>query len=106
MSAEHTRRMRRTRRNPEEENQADMRVMDKAWSSSQGIVKQHPMSTALVVFGIGLGVGVVLGSMISAAATPPPSFGQRAELAAEKLGRQMMDAMSRVLPHSIAKHVA
>jgi hypothetical protein len=70
------------------------------------MVDQHPMSTALVVFGIGLGVGVVLGSLISATAAPPPSFGQRAELAAEKLGRQMMDAFSGILPRSIAKHVA
>jgi hypothetical protein len=69
------------------------------------IVEQHPMSTALMAFGIGIGVGVVLGSMLT---TPdePPTFGQRAEHAAEKLGRQVIDAITGVLPQSIARHVA
>jgi hypothetical protein len=77
-----------------------------AMAYSQGMVSEHPMSSVLVVFGIGLGVGVAIGSMLCSASAPPPSIGQRAELAAEKLGRQMLDAITGVLPQSIARHVA
>ena len=33
------------------------------------------------------------------------SFGKRAELAAEHLGRQMLDAIAGVLPESLSKHI-
>jgi len=64
------------------------------------------MSAALVVFGVGLGVGVALGSVLWASTAPPPTFGERAEHAAEKLGRQMLDAFACVLPQSVARRIA
>jgi len=71
-----------------------------------GVVSDYPLSSVLVVFGIGLGVGVALGSIIAGPVMPHPSFAQRTELAAEKLGRQMLDAIAGVLPESLAKHMA
>lgn len=64
------------------------------------------MSSAMVVFGLGLGAGVVLGSLLSGPAPSRPTLGRRTELAAEQLGRQMLDAMAGVLPASLAKHIS
>lgn len=82
-----------------------VRVIKGSAGMPQEMISQHPMSTALVVFGIGLGVGVLLGSLISTPATPP-TFSERAEHAAEKVGRQVLDAIAGVLPQSLARHVA
>ena len=80
--------------------------MRSAVTQSQGMVTHHPMSSAMVAFGIGLGVGVAVGSLLCGSSEPPPSFGKRAELAAERIGRQVLDAITGSLPHSIARHVA
>lgn len=71
-----------------------------------GLVSHYPLSSVLVVFGIGLGVGVALGRMLGEPGMPRPSLGQRTEIAAEKLGRQMRDAIVGVLPDSLSKHVS
>ena len=71
----------------------------------EGMVSDYPMSSVLVVFSIGIGVGVAVGSLLGGPVRPLPSFAQRTELAAEKLGRQMLDAMAGVLPKSLSKHI-
>ncbi len=71
-----------------------------------GLVCSYPMSSVLVVFGIGLGAGVVVGSLLSGPVTSRPTLGRRTELAAEQLGRKMLDAIAGVLPASLAKHIA
>jgi hypothetical protein len=72
--------------------------------ASDGVIGHYPFSSALVVFGIGLGVGVAIGRLF-VAPSPPPSFGRRAELAAERVGRQILDAVSGVVPESLARHL-
>jgi len=42
--------------------------------------------------------------MIGAETRESVMIGQRTELAAEKLGRQILDAIAGVLPESISKH--
>ena len=94
--------------NPTQKRQTEgpaVHVVENSGGMPRQVIEQHPMSTALVAFGIGLGVGVVLGCMLTTPAEPP-SFGQRAEHAAEKLGRQVLDAITGALPQSIARHVA
>ena len=71
----------------------------------EGLVSHYPLSSVLVVFGLGLAVGVAVGSVLGGPVTPGPSFGQRAELAAEHLGRQMLGAIAGVLPDSLSKHI-
>ena len=78
----------------------------RAVTKANGMVSDYPLSAVLLVFGMGLGVGVALGCMLGGPVLPPPSFGKRTELAAEKLGRQMLDAIAGVLPESLAKHIA
>lgn len=70
-----------------------------------GVVCNNPMSSVLVVFGIGIGAGVALGCLLSGPLTSRPSLGRRTGQAAEKLGRQMLDAIAGVLPDSMAKHI-
>ncbi len=77
-----------------------------AVTEPEGLVSHYPLSSVLVVFGIGLGVGVALGSILGGPVMPRPSFGQRTELAAEKLGRQMLDAIAGALPESLSKYVS
>jgi len=77
-----------------------------AATKPKGLVSHYPLSSVLVVFGVGLGIGVALGCFIGGPASPGPSFGQRAELAAENLGRQMLGAIAGVLPESLSKHIA
>ena len=100
------RRQGRRQADAQQHEQGSESLMHSAMVQSQGMVTQHPTSSALIAFGVGLGVGVAVGSILCSATEPPPSFGHRAELAAEKLGRQVLDAISSVLPQSIARHVA
>jgi len=81
------------------------RTVANAVTKSEGLISQYPLSSVLVVVGLGLAGGVVLGSILGGPATPGPSFGQRAEVAAEHLGRQMLGAIAGVLPESLSKHI-
>ena len=77
-----------------------------AIAKSEGLVSDYPLSSVLVVFGIGLGIGVALGSILGGPPTPRPSIGRRTELAAQHLGRQVLDGLVSVLPESLSKHVS
>ena len=72
----------------------------------EGLVSHYPLSSVLVVVGIGLGVGIVLGSILGGPVLPRPSLGQRTGHAAEEIGRQMLDAIAGILPQSLSKHIA
>ena len=52
----------------------------RAVANAEGLVSHYPLSAVLVVFGVGLAVGVALGSILGGPHTPRPSFGQRTEL--------------------------
>jgi len=82
------------------------RTTASAVTKPEGLVSDYPLSSVLVVVGLGLAVGVVLGSILGRSPTPTPSLGKRAELAAEQFGRQMLGAMSGVLPDSLSKHIS
>jgi len=71
----------------------------------QAIVGEYPLASVLIAFGVGLGVGVALETILAEPVMARPTFGQRTELAAEKFGRQMLDAIAGVLPESVAKHI-
>ena len=71
-------------------------------AKASGLLDNYPMSSVLVVFAIGLGAGVALGSLLSVPDMSQPTLGRRTE----QLGRQMLDAIAGVLPESLAKHIA
>jgi hypothetical protein len=64
------------------------------------IVKEYPLSSMMIVFGMGLGVGVVLSqtlcSSLMEAIEPEPTM-------TEKLRKQVYDAVSHVLSPSMMR---
>jgi len=69
-----------------------------------GMVSDYPMSSVLVVFGVGIWAGVALSNLLIQPAAPP-SLGRRTGMAAEQLGRQVLGAIAGVLPTSLSKHI-
>ena len=89
------------------------------------LVGQHPTSTVLTVFGVGFGLGLVLGTMLSHTAEPTGlekwkhsarrganRFGRQTgrwsrdvSSTAENIGYQVLEAVSHALPSSISKYL-
>ena len=62
-------------------------------------VETHPISTSLIVFGAGLGLGAIIRSMLS------ESSPRRTQSQAEALGRSIMDSLSAAFPESLMRHL-
>ena len=66
------------------------------------LVKEYPLSSMLMLFGVGLGVGVVIGQAMCSpmlhAMHPEPTM-------TERVSRQIYDTVSNVLPQAIARHM-
>lgn len=74
-----------------------------AQSCSMEMIEEHPLTSLVVVFGVGMGVGLLLGQAVC------ESFGSmrgRPETTAEKLGCQIRDALKHALPESVARHLS
>lgn len=67
------------------------------------IVQEYPISTAMTVFGVGLGVGILLSltvcDSLMRAVEPPPTM-------AERLSRQLYETLSHAVPDSMARRFA
>jgi hypothetical protein len=61
-------------------------------------VAKHPGTSALVVFGVGFGMGLLLGHVL---ASPPAE--ERGSLAA--FGRNVLETMSRCMPDALSKRL-
>jgi hypothetical protein len=94
----------RQRTQPRSQQRATSRIgtMTEAVTHPQDTVKEYPVSSALVVFGLGMGVGFVLAQAlcepISRAWQPEPTM-------TERLGRSVYDALHSMLPQSMAKQL-
>jgi hypothetical protein len=60
-----------------------------------GMVEQHALPSAVIAFGLGLGVGLALAGLL-VPALPAPQ-----QKMTERLGRQLVDALAAVLPESV-----
>lgn len=76
--------------------------MDEALEKPAALAREYPLSSMLVVFGVGLGVGVVLGQCL---ADPLNRMMQPEPTMTERLGRQMLDYLSGALPESLARQL-
>ena len=65
------------------------------------IAREYPLSSMLLVFGAGLGVGVLISNVLAG----PINQMMHQETMTERLGRQMMDYLSSALPESIARQL-
>ncbi len=75
---------------------------DTTFGRSTGVVKEYPVSSMLVVFGIGIGVGALLGSTLAA---PIMSAIKSEPSTAEKLGTQIYAALANTIPSSIMRRL-
>jgi hypothetical protein len=74
--------------------------MDRVGEESKEIVDHYPISSALVAFGLGIGTGVALVAMLC---DKEPEYDPGN--IAQRLGRQMLEAVSNVIPESLTKKV-
>jgi len=71
------------------------------WASAPTeFVQEYPVSTTLVAFGIGLGLGVVIGHSLTDSMSP-----KAARSSMESFGRQVCDALRSSLPESVSRHL-
>jgi len=71
------------------------------------MVQEYPFSSTLVAFGIGLGVGVIVGHTIcqSLWEEPPKSVRDRAYANMEGFSHKIAEAIRTSLPESISRHM-
>jgi len=85
-----------------QEGQSDYQQMFRgAMERPTELVQQYPISTMLLMFGVGLGVGVVLSQAVCSAFTEA----MEEPTMAEKVKRQVYDAVSQVLPANMMKQI-
>lgn len=63
-------------------------------------IRENPMAATLTAFGLGVGVGAVVGVLLA----EPPSRSRRQT--AEMLGRRMLDSIAESLPDSVRRYVS
>jgi uncharacterized protein YneF (UPF0154 family) len=79
------------------------RISENMWHAMEQpaeMVKEYPVSSMLLAFGVGLGVGVILAQ---ACAGPMMSYLQPEPSMTEKLSRQIYEAVARVVPESLSR---
>jgi len=72
--------------------------MQEAMERPAELAREYPMSSMLVVFGVGLGVGVLLSQVACASMHHEPTF-------SERLSRQIYDAVNQVIPDSVRTQI-
>jgi len=70
---------------------------------SVGVVKDYPLSSMMVVFGVGMGIGVLLSQAVCVplmhAMQPEPTF-------SEKLGHRIYEAVASTIPESLMRRMS
>lgn len=64
------------------------------------MVKEYPVSSVMVAFGVGLGIGLLVGQALAA---PLASWVEPEPSMAQRVGRQVMDVVGRVMPASLSR---
>lgn len=79
------------------------RISENMWHAMEQpaeMVKEYPVSSMLLAFGVGLGIGVVIAQ---AAAGPLMHYARHEPTMSERLSRQIYDAVSSVMPQSVTR---
>jgi hypothetical protein len=62
-------------------------------------LEEYPFPAVLIAFGLGVGLGLAVGGALADAMSPPR------ESLTERLGRQVLDALSSALPEPLSKRL-
>ena len=68
-------------------------------AAAESAIQDHPLAMTLAIFGVGMGLGVMLGSAIA------EPIGLRKQPVAENLGRKILDSIAEYLPASVQKQL-
>ena len=74
--------------------------VEPAMESVKGVMHDRPMTSVATVFGAGFAIGLLIGTSLLA-----DSSRRRRQSTVERLGEQVLDAVSRVLPESLAQQI-
>jgi len=66
---------------------------------AESAVQEYPLATTLALFGVGLGLGMMVGSSLA------EPMGLRRQPTAENLGRKILDSIAEYLPASVQKQL-
>jgi hypothetical protein len=67
-------------------------------NKSTEIVEEHPMSTTVLAFGLGIATGLAVMTLLSGSGSR-----RRIDNIAHHLGQQFLDAMSSVIPDAMSR---
>ena len=70
-------------------------------TSSRDLVGEYPISSTVLAFGVGLGLGVLLGQTIVGALMPEPEPASRLD----SLNQQICDAVRNTVPEAIRQYL-
>jgi hypothetical protein len=77
-------------------------ALTRGYSAAEQCVTDYPTSAVGVAFGAGLGLGLAVGLALKSAINQRRSSHRRLS---ERLGRQVLEAVSSVLPESLASRM-
>jgi len=69
--------------------------------SSMELVEEYPISSTVLAFGVGLGIGVLVGQTIAGALRSEPDPSSRLE----SLSQQVCDAVRKSVPEAISRYL-
>lgn len=75
---------------------------EEAYTAPRELVEEYPLSSTLIAFGVGVGVGVLIGQSLTGSLA---HRGETDSLSMEKLGRQVCNALRSSLPESISSYL-
>ncbi len=79
----------------------DAPMASKCAAACESAIQEHPLAMTLALFGVGLGLGVVVGSALA----EPMGLRRPPQRTAENLGRKILDSISEYLPASVQKQL-
>jgi hypothetical protein len=102
MVAQGTRRSRNGGSRQATESRGTMGQVGQMMAKPQEVISEYPFSSALLVFGVGLGVGVVLASALC----ETTSHMWQPETTSQRWSRQMSDYFGHMVPEAVSKRFA
>ena len=76
-----------------------------SYGEMQECISEYPLASTLSAFGIGMGIGLLIGMAVAGESSPKPRHWYNLD-SAEEYGRRILDAVTSALPNSIAKRIS